>query len=343
MFKSANGGAQWSREQRGTDQRFRQRAGDRPAKPARHLRGHRRRRRRRLPREARPERRDALYSTKFGGDADAGNGIALAGPDDVFLVGTTSSRNLATTPNAYSAVSLGGGDVFVVRFNTAAAGSARWRTRPISARRARAGNAIAVNAAGRVFVTGATASAAFPRRTRSTPLCSAAEPTPSSRPSTSRGDKTTLAYSTFQAARAAMPASGSRSMRAARPGGGRRRRANFPISPERGGCVLLQAERRRRRLRRPYRQQRRSRESVGDQRADGVFRVGQTGAYAITVRNAGPAPRPPRRCAWWMCCRRAELRFPRPARVGAARRPGETVTCTNPNALAAGAQTRSPS
>jgi len=63
-----------------------------------------------------------VYSTLLGGgDVDSGAGIALAGPDRVYVTGSTSSADFPTT-TSYRAGN-NGGAVFVASLNTAASGA----------------------------------------------------------------------------------------------------------------------------------------------------------------------------------------------------------------------------
>jgi len=103
-----------------------------------------------------------VYSTLLGGDdVDSGAGIALAGPNRVYVTGSTSSTDFPTT-TSYRARN-NGGAVFVANLNTAAtgAGSLTYSTL-LGGNGFDTGSGIAVNSAGDAYVTGSTSSSNFP-------------------------------------------------------------------------------------------------------------------------------------------------------------------------------------
>jgi hypothetical protein len=109
-----------------------------------------------------------VYSTYLGGNGDdAGFGIALDGAGNVYLTGVTASPNFPIIGNAISTnlqgtprLGLYPYDVFVVKLD--AAGSNLLYSTFIGGTQPDGGNAIAIDGAGQIYVTGVTGSADFP-------------------------------------------------------------------------------------------------------------------------------------------------------------------------------------
>lgn len=119
-----------------------------------------------------------LYSTYIGGSGDDGVfAIAVDGPGNAYITGTTLSPNFPTTPNAYQSRNAGhggqetrpawgfipavsGGDVFVAKLNPA--GSALVYSTFVGGVSDDFGTAIAIDAAGNAYVGGFTISSDFP-------------------------------------------------------------------------------------------------------------------------------------------------------------------------------------
>jgi len=109
-----------------------------------------------------------LYSTYLGGNGDdAGFGIALDGAGNVYLTGVTASPNFpiignVISSNLHGTPSLGlyPYDAFVVKLD--ATGSNLLYSTFIGGTQPDGGNAIAIDGAGQVYVTGVTGSADFP-------------------------------------------------------------------------------------------------------------------------------------------------------------------------------------
>jgi hypothetical protein len=102
-----------------------------------------------------------VYSTYLGGtDADAGWGIAVDGLGSAYVIGTTGSVDFPTGSGAFDAIFNGAGDVFVTKLD--ADGSAVLYSTYVGGSHIDHGRAIAVDAAGNAYVTGATLSADFP-------------------------------------------------------------------------------------------------------------------------------------------------------------------------------------
>ncbi|MGH9283333.1 MAG: SBBP repeat-containing protein, partial [Acidimicrobiales bacterium] len=112
-----------------------------------------------------PDGSALVYSSYFGGTGgDTGTGIALH-DGTAYVTGTTSSTDFPTTPGAFrracgiDGACAGGGDAFVTTFGPT--GPMAYSTY-LGGRGDESGNAIAVDANGRAYVTGATRSASFP-------------------------------------------------------------------------------------------------------------------------------------------------------------------------------------
>jgi len=108
-----------------------------------------------------------IYSTYLHGttptttEETIGNGIAVDAAASAYVTGFTSSFTFPTA-NPFQAASAGGDDVFVVKLN--AAGNALVYGTYLGGSCSDQANAIAVDAAGNAYVTGATCSTNFPTR-----------------------------------------------------------------------------------------------------------------------------------------------------------------------------------
>lgn len=109
------------------------------------------------------------YATYLGGAAeDAGIGIAVDAQGNAYIVGSTLSANFPTTPGAYKTTYSGtgrhpylaSGDVFVAKLNPS--GTQRIYSTYLGGSNDDWGTAIAVDAAGSAWITGATMSSDFP-------------------------------------------------------------------------------------------------------------------------------------------------------------------------------------
>ncbi len=110
-----------------------------------------------------------VYSTYLGGSRDElGLGIAVDAQGSAYVTGYTNSTNFRTTEGAYQREFKGrggnnllrGGDAFAVKLNPA--GNAFVYSTLLGGARDEWGTAIAVDAAGNAFITGATLSIDFP-------------------------------------------------------------------------------------------------------------------------------------------------------------------------------------
>jgi len=107
--------------------------------------------------------RALAYSTVLGGaDVDSGAAIALAGPNRVYVTGSTSSADFPTT-GSYRVANNGGSAVFAASLNTAASGAASLvYSTLLGGSGFDTGSGIAVDGAGAAYVTGSTNSTNFP-------------------------------------------------------------------------------------------------------------------------------------------------------------------------------------
>ena len=102
-----------------------------------------------------------VYSTYLGGSGEeVGLGIAVDGSGSAYLTGYTQSADFPVV-SAFQAARAGGADAFVAKLNPA--GSALVYSTYLGGAADDLGQAIAVDTAGRAYVTGQTFSAAFPR------------------------------------------------------------------------------------------------------------------------------------------------------------------------------------
>jgi hypothetical protein len=104
-----------------------------------------------------------VYSTYFGGaNADVLNDMVVAPSGVVYMVGSTSSTDFPMANPAQSAIS-GTSDAFVICLDPSRSGSAGLLySSYLGGAGDETGNGIAVNSAGRIFVTGSTNSDDFP-------------------------------------------------------------------------------------------------------------------------------------------------------------------------------------
>jgi hypothetical protein len=105
-----------------------------------------------------------LYSTYLGGSGsggDQGHGIAVDGDGNAYITGGTTSADFPTTPGAFqSGLAPAGRNVFVTKLNPT--GSALVYSTYLGGSGDEGGAAIAVDAGGNAYVTGATVSPDFP-------------------------------------------------------------------------------------------------------------------------------------------------------------------------------------
>jgi hypothetical protein len=109
-----------------------------------------------------------LYSTYLGGDGingnDGGLGIAVDGAGSAYITGFTTSTNFPTTPNAYdtsyNGQSTGQSDVYVTKLN--ATGTALIYSTYLGGRLFEEFPDIALDGAGRAYITGTTYSTDYP-------------------------------------------------------------------------------------------------------------------------------------------------------------------------------------
>lgn len=103
-----------------------------------------------------------VFSTYLGGSsADGIKGLALDSSNNIYVTGYTSSSDFPTTTGAFLTTIKGGMDAFVAKINPA--GTSLLYSTYLGGTVNDSGNAIAVDASGRAFVTGDTYSTDFPR------------------------------------------------------------------------------------------------------------------------------------------------------------------------------------
>ena len=101
------------------------------------------------------------YATYLGGTSDdLGTGIAVDAAGSAYVTGSTTSTSFPTTADAFDTTANGGSDVFVAKLSPAGSGLTYGTYLGGSA--TDQGFAIAVDAAGSVYVTGDTNSTSFP-------------------------------------------------------------------------------------------------------------------------------------------------------------------------------------
>ncbi|UFP92794.1 SBBP repeat-containing protein [Gloeobacter morelensis] len=102
-----------------------------------------------------------VFSTYLGGNADEeGDEIGVDSAGNVYITGITNSANFPTTPGSYQGTIGGGEDAFVAKLNPA--GTALVYSTFLGGSADDAGDGIAVDQAGNVYLTGQTFSADFP-------------------------------------------------------------------------------------------------------------------------------------------------------------------------------------
>jgi hypothetical protein len=102
-----------------------------------------------------------LYSTYLGGSSDdGGRGIAVDGAGSAYVTGDTSSTDFPATSGAAQTTNAGGQDAFVTKLN--ASGSALLYSTYLGGSSGEVGQGIAVDGAGRAYMTGSTQSTDFP-------------------------------------------------------------------------------------------------------------------------------------------------------------------------------------
>ncbi len=102
-----------------------------------------------------------VYSTLFGGSGyDSIQAVAVNSAGDTFLTGMATSTNFPFTPGAFQTNRLGYSDVYVTELNPT--GTALVFSTLVGGSAIDAGNAIALDADGDIYVTGATVSKDFP-------------------------------------------------------------------------------------------------------------------------------------------------------------------------------------
>ena len=109
-----------------------------------------------------PNLENLLASTFIGGiQSDRANAIALDSNNNIFVTGETSSTDFPTSPNAYDTTHNGGQEVFVSKLDNTLQ-SLLSSTLIAGDVESDAGNAIALDSSGNVYVTGSTNSPHFP-------------------------------------------------------------------------------------------------------------------------------------------------------------------------------------
>jgi hypothetical protein len=108
------------------------------------------------------------YSTYFGGShTDAGNAVAVASPNAIYVTGATTSPDLPWHNNLQPFN--GAGDAFIAKLDPTSPGAASLiyvtplgGTSPVGGTASASGNAVAADNGGHVYVAGATTSGDFP-------------------------------------------------------------------------------------------------------------------------------------------------------------------------------------
>jgi len=116
-----------------------------------------------------PDGRSAIYTTYIGGESsDHGLGLATDAAGNLYIAGSTASRDFPVTSSAYQRlpgnsanVFSAWGDCFVTKLNPA--GNSLIYSTLLGSTGVEACTALAVDAAGNAYVTGSTTSQSFPR------------------------------------------------------------------------------------------------------------------------------------------------------------------------------------
>ncbi|HUO57738.1 MAG TPA: SBBP repeat-containing protein, partial [bacterium] len=108
-----------------------------------------------------------VYSTYVGGgSSDAGLAMVVDSSGNIYLTGSTSSTNFPLSPGAYQStfpLGLGNSKAFVVKLNPSASGNAQLVFASyLGGNATDLGQAIAVDATGKIYVAGTTRSSNFP-------------------------------------------------------------------------------------------------------------------------------------------------------------------------------------
>ena len=102
-----------------------------------------------------------LFSTYFGGySSDSGYDVALDDKGNIYLIGTTSSPDMPTTPGAYDRYYNGNQDAFIAKLSPD--GSTLLYSTFLGGSGEEVGRDIAIDVEGNMYVTGHTYSADFP-------------------------------------------------------------------------------------------------------------------------------------------------------------------------------------
>jgi hypothetical protein len=102
-----------------------------------------------------------VYSTYFGGTgSDSASAVAVDSGGNACVVGTTSSRDLPTTPGAFSVAPNGGGDAFIAKFDST--GSRMIYSTYLGGEDFEEAYGLAIDPIGQISATGVTGSERFP-------------------------------------------------------------------------------------------------------------------------------------------------------------------------------------
>jgi hypothetical protein len=102
----------------------------------------------------------STYLGEGGGTFTIAHGIVVDSSGNTYVTGSTNSASFPTTPNSFQPVFGDGGDAFITKF--APSGSTLVYSTYLDGSDGAAGNGIAVDASGAVYVTGETSSTDFP-------------------------------------------------------------------------------------------------------------------------------------------------------------------------------------
>jgi uncharacterized repeat protein (TIGR01451 family) len=104
---------------------------------------------------------DLVYSTFLGGSGlDVGNGIAVDGAGNAYVTGETASPNFPTTANGFRTSNSGSSDAFVAQLDPT--GAVLLYATYLGGSGLDRGTGVAVDATGKILVTGETSSGDFP-------------------------------------------------------------------------------------------------------------------------------------------------------------------------------------